>query len=348
MEYLRPSYKDLETLDVDLSTKCNLRCRFCHLSEYVPRENAQFSIERFRHLLDTAPVSLKRLILFSKYEALTCRDFIPIFRLIKDRKFEEVYFSTNGILLTDEIIEEIVGHLTFLTISVTGFDRNEYLRNMSADRLETVERNIQKINDLKRLKATELPKLRISVVGMQDTVETFKDAVDFAVRFRISEGVQVSYFNSHRDDMDKLMPASDMDRFMRFYDEARAYADLMGVRLELQGGTPDQIDANVLPDLNHIYCALPFNRLSVQPDLNVYPCPVAYEPVGTLSTESLREIWEGPRLAKFRQGVNSVGKQNRECRECSYCRVKSPTSSAGNRLSEKQILWAGMKRKVVA
>ena len=37
-------------IDIDLSTKCNLRCRFCHLSYYKPKSWTQLSLEQFMKL----------------------------------------------------------------------------------------------------------------------------------------------------------------------------------------------------------------------------------------------------------------------------------------------------------
>ena len=36
--------------DIDLSTKCNLRCRFCHLSFHEPEEWTQISYDKIRRL----------------------------------------------------------------------------------------------------------------------------------------------------------------------------------------------------------------------------------------------------------------------------------------------------------
>ena len=71
-------------IDIDLSNKCNLRCRFCHLVFLEPDESQQLSYDQF---LKAAPIleKVKSISLFSKYEPLTCRDFIPIFRKISSQ-----------------------------------------------------------------------------------------------------------------------------------------------------------------------------------------------------------------------------------------------------------------------
>ncbi|MDP6055059.1 MAG: radical SAM protein, partial [Candidatus Latescibacteria bacterium] len=135
-------------IDIDLSNKCNLRCRFCHLSFHEPEKWQQISYDQF---LKIAPAleKVETVSLFSKYEPLTCRDFIPIFDKICEYD-AETYFSTNGILLKDDIIDALVGRLTYLTVSVTGFTRESYKKNMGQDRLETVRENLTKLNEAKK------------------------------------------------------------------------------------------------------------------------------------------------------------------------------------------------------
>ena len=120
-------------LDVDLSAKCNLRCGFCHLSYFTPKDRGQqIAVEDFdSHIAPLLP-HLKSLTLFSKYEVLTCRDFSAIFTRITEHDLE-TYFSTNGLLLNDDVIKTIVGKLTYLTVSATGFTRERYHHYMRSD-----------------------------------------------------------------------------------------------------------------------------------------------------------------------------------------------------------------------
>ena len=328
-------------IDIDLSSKCNLRCRFCHLSYYTPKEWTQLSYEQFVQL-DPFLRRLKSITLFSKYEALTCRDFSKIFNKICEYDIE-TYFSSNGILLSDETIDVIVGRLTYLTISVTGFTRESYIKNMGQDRLETRRTNLAKLNAAKKKKGTRYPILRISMVGMLDNLDELRLAVDFAAEAEAEEGVQVTYLNAHGEDMVPLMPLNDPEAYTRAADDAAAYAQRCGVKFQLQGGTIEEIERDV-GELGHRWCDLPWQRLSIQPNGDVYPCPVAYHPVGNFFESSLEEIWNGEKLAAFRAGVNDPERMNPDCRKCSHCQHKSPLNSAGNDLSEATTPRAWMTR----
>jgi len=328
-------------IDIDLSTKCNLRCSFCHLSYYKPKSWTQISVEQFSTIEPLLP-HLKSMTLFSKFEVLTCRDFIPIFEKIASYDIE-TYFSTNGILLDDDVIDVLVGRLTFLTVSVTGFDRKSYERHMGLDRLDVVRERLARLNEKKRERNTDLPRLRISTVGMLSTLEDLPKAVDFAHEFEASEGVQVTYLKAHGDDMVREMPLNDPEAFQAACDVARAHADALGVPFEQQGGTiPEIVEAT--KELGHRFCSMPWHRLSIQPDGEVYPCPLSANPVGNLNEQTVEEIWNGERLAAFREKVNVVEGQNEDCRTCTHCRHRNVLDPAANDFSSAQSYVSGMTR----
>tara|TARA_E500000318_G_scaffold511_2_gene658 strand:+ start:39126 stop:40160 length:1035 start_codon:yes stop_codon:yes gene_type:complete len=334
-------------LDVDLSAKCNLRCSFCHLSYFTPKDRGeQISLQEFTDHIDPYLDNLKSLTLFSKFEVLTCRDFIPIFKLIRGRKID-TYFSTNGILLTDDVLDLIVGNLTYLTVSVTGFNREQYLRYMRTDAFDIVEENLAKLNALKKRRNTELPKLRISMVGMQSTLESLTDAADFAKKHCAAGGVQMTSLYVFEPGMRKELPAADTARYDRMTRLAIDHAARIGVPFELQSGTLEDNTAET-EKLGHRPCYLPWQRLSIQPNGDVYPCPVSQQPVGNMFDNSLAEIWRGDALSAFRKRVNTVDPdlQNEDCQNCLHCRHHAIHDADANDLSTNETFFAGMTRKV--
>ncbi len=330
-------------MDIDLSNKCNLRCRFCHLSFHEPEKWTQLSYDQF---LKIAPVfgKMESITLFSKYEPLTCRDFIPIFDKICEYDIE-TYFSTNGILLDDDIIDALVGRLTYLTVSVTGFTRESYIKNMGQNRLEKVRENLAKLNASKKAANTEYPKLRITMVGMLDSLDELCRSVDFAAEFEAAEGVRMSYFRSLEESMNDLMPLNGPDTMALAIDKAVAYAEGRGVSFEPIGGSIDEIERDVDKALGHRWCAQPWEALSLQPNGDVYPCAVAYTKVGNFFDNTLEEIWNSEKLAAFRNGVNSPDRMNEDCRKCSHCRYGSVLDPVANDFSATDEYIGGMRRK---
>jgi len=330
-------------MDIELSSKCNLRCRFCHLSYFTPKEITQLSTKDVRDRIGPFLPHLKSLTLFSKYEALTCRDFIPIFEEVS--RFDiETYFSTNGLLLNDDIIDAIAGKLTYLTVSVTGFMPETYKKNMQFDGLAKVTANLHRLNARKAELGTEYPILRISTVGMLDTIDELEMAIDFAAEHRAAEGVQITFLKAMGPEMVPFMPLCDLDTFGRRAREASEYAEKLGVKFVLQSGAITD-NLKETKDLGHRHCGIPWQRMSVQPNGDVYPCPVTSTTVGNMFDQTLEEIWAGDELAAFRAGVNDPENMNEDCRNCTHCRHRSIARRESNDFSEAGSYIGEMKRK---
>ncbi len=329
-------------IDLDLSSKCNIRCRFCHLSFFDPKEVAEFDLKNFS-LLEPILEHLTSITLFSKYEPLTCQEFLPIFNKISQYNIES-YFSTNGILLTKDIVDVIVGKLTYLTISITGFTDETYNQNMGVNKLDQVKKNIEYINKIKKQKQTKYPILRISTVGLLDMIHELKLAVDFASTYDIQEGIQVTSFKSFSEEMKPLMPLNNPEYFTRVTKEALEYAKEKDIKMILQSGSiiENQQDTE---DLGHKDCNMPFYRLSIQPNGDVYPCPVSYKPLGNIFDTNILDIWKSKNIQKNRNGINSVENMNEDCKNCTHCRHRCVINTSSNDFSNQNTYISEMKRK---
>ncbi len=329
-------------MDLDLSSKCNIRCRFCHLSFFDPKEVSEFDLKNFI-LLEPLFEKLNSITLFSKYEPLTCKEFLPIFKKISEYDMQS-YFSTNAILLSEEIIDNIVGNLTYLTISITGFTNETYKENMGVDKLNIVKQNIEYINKIKKEKNTIYPILRVSTVGLLDMIHELKMAVDFAKHYDIKEGIQVTSFKAFSKELTELMPLNNPEYFTNITKEAIEYANSKNVKFVLQSGSIIENQQGT-QELGHKQCNMPWYRLSVQPNGDVYPCPVAYKPIGNIFKNNILDIWNSSDMVKFRDGVNSLDNMNEDCKNCTHCRHRSVVTVKTNDFSQKDSYIAQMRRK---
>ena len=125
------------------------------------------------------------------------------------------------------------------------------------------------------------------------------------------------------------MPLQDPERFTAAAQGAQRYASEQGVLLVLQSGDMG-VNGAETREIGHRHCYLPWQRLSIQPNGDVYPCPVAYKPIGNFNATTLANTWTGPELERFRAGVNDPDNMNLDCSECTHCRHKSVTRKSGN------------------
>lgn len=329
-------------VDIDLSSKCNLRCRFCHLSYFTPKEVTELDIDNFNKL-EPLLGKVKSVTLFSKYETLTCKDFIPIFKKISSYDVE-TYFSTNGLLLSDEVIDVLVGNLKYLTISITGFTNKTYKENMRANKFDEIKEIIGKINALKKARNTRYPILRISTVALLDVIHELRMAVDFVKKYEVEEGLQVTSFKAFTDELVDLIPLKNDQYFTDTTNDAIAYAKEQGVKMVLQSGSIIENQEGT-KQLGHRNCNMPWYRMSIQPNGDVYPCPVSSTPVGNFFENDIMDIWSSEEMEKFRRGVNDLDNMNEDCANCTHCRHRSTTNPNVNDYSQKENYIGEMKRK---
>ncbi len=331
-----------EQIDIDLSARCNLSCSFCHLSFFDPKEAGDLSYEGFMRL-EPLFAGLKKVTLFSKFEPLMCKDFPKIFAELAKHDIE-LYFSTNGIMLNEQIVDLLVGRLDYLTVSVTGFTPERYKHFMGKDFFQTVCSNLELINSKKKQLGTDKPKLRISTVWMKDTIDDLCQAVDFASRYNSIEGVQVTSFIAYDKQDVSQIPLASKDEFVQYAHNAKEYAIKEDIKLVFQSGEFDE-NISKTERLGHVECVMPWKRLSLQANGDVYPCPVAYEQIGNFFDTDILDIWNGTKMLDFRKRVNVDVDQNPECSRCVHCRHKSIAIQSTNDFSDSEKFIVGMNRK---
>ena len=152
---------------------------------------------------------------------------------------------------------------------------------------------------------------------MLDSLDELCRSVDFAAEFEASEGVRMSYFRSHEEDMNELMPLNGADAVTAAIDKAVAYAEGRNVSFEPIGGSIDEIERDVDKVLGHRWCGLPWETLSLQPNGDVYPCAVAYTKVGNFFENTFEEIWNGEKYQALRRDlVEKHPERQAACKGC--------------------------------
>lgn len=304
-------------IDIDLSSLCNLSCRFCHINYYNHKDASYLRYDDFLHLKPLFS-GLEKVTLFSRFEPLMCPDIAKILSFCF-RYPVETYFSTNGLLLNDELLHLITGNLTYLTVSVTGFSREAYLKNMKSDGFHDIVRILYRLQELKKSRGTTYPMLRISTVGMMSSLRSLTDALDFVRQLEAEEGLQVTSFRAHIPELVDELPLHHPSEFDDCVTKARLYAEKTGLKLAFQGGDILE-NTHATSQLGHVQCDMPLHRLSLRPNGDVYPCPVADISIGNFIKQSIIGIWNSSRMKRFRDGVNNPERMNSCCRRCTHCR----------------------------
>ena len=301
---------------LELSNACNLKCKFCYRSHFTSNNKSLLTaddIDAISPILKTA----KFISLSQKAEPLTSPFIIPI--LDKMSRYNSIFsLYTNGQLLNQNIATALIRNkINFLTISICSFDEDNYRRLFRGGKLETVIRNIEKINLLKKKKNSIYPRLRMSFILRKDTVKYLDEALNFAHKNNFNEGIQVLLFFRSVDTDRKFEPISNWNFYQNKLEEFKNKAAKKNVQIDFSFTMPDE------KKIDQYSCYEPWETFNINSNGDVSPCGLGVNVVGNIHNDDPLTIWNNNSYVSFRSGMNSQN-LNSECENCWHCRYVSP------------------------
>ena len=108
-------------VDIELSSRCNLKCPMCFREHReIPKQN-NMSLEMFKRIIDEIDSNVYSIKFTGRGEPQMNKDFPEYLRYLKGKRFGEIAMITNGQLMTDDKIDAIIDcGMDFITFSVDG------------------------------------------------------------------------------------------------------------------------------------------------------------------------------------------------------------------------------------
>ena len=317
-------------IDLELTNRCNLRCRMCwfygesgvgdaHRGDELSREDV------FR-VVDQAAQFQARLYLGGA-EPLLRRDFFEILEYIKARGLF-VSFTTNGTLLdpakADTLVRLGVDHVTF---SVDGVEQlHDDIRGAGA--YQRVVRAIRELVHCRARSGSARPVIAVNMTvsdqlatRLEETIRAVADATGDGVdRYRIHQqwfitgeelrahqaatqqflGCSSPGAAGHLIPSSQLLdarPIADEVRALQHWPKVRSFPDLSHEELlqyYAEGATLDQ------------RCVAPFVGVVIKPNGDVKFCPDEWIDdyiLGNVRKDSLDAIWNNAKARRFRSAL---------------------------------------------
>jgi radical SAM protein with 4Fe4S-binding SPASM domain len=332
-------------LEMDIVNQCNLRCVMCHFSsaEYFKRKKEEISVGDFTRVAEQLFPLCSYVSLSYSTEPLLHRKFGELLRITGRYKIPFVYMHTNGLLLNDETIGQLIeSKFNQVCISVDGATKQTYERIRAGAKFERLVANIEAVNRAKKRAGSRLPRLGFNVVLMRSNIMELPSIVRLAHDLKV-EGVgavhMVPFSAAAADPREESLQA-DKDLCNRMLDEARAAGEKYRVRVTLPdkfsvgpGAAPasrggdDHRDLRFLPlpaAPAHASCFFPWHFVALDSAGNLLPCGWWYNqpPMGNLLSESFEEVWDNERYRGLRsEHLNGALRQ--VCQTC-------PAAGMGN------------------
>lgn len=284
----------------EVTNRCNLRCKMCGQS-YRKFTGVDMSMETFNK---TSPFweTAYDVSLFGWGEPLLNQNMGKFFDAISFYK-PRIFILTNGMLLTDELIQKFVkGGLAFLNFSFDGTTPSTYNNIRRGSDFDTVLTNIKKVVKLKQAMGTSTPYTRMVFVGMRENIEEFPRFVELAAELGMDEAKMV-HMIAYGKEMEDQVLYYYKELTNRILEESEEKAKELHIKLNI----PDRFNLNndKVEKIIHKSCPRPWEELFVQSDGKVRLCMLSKEIMGDVNKESVVDIWNNDRFQYFRELVNS-------------------------------------------
>ncbi len=276
-------------LDIEVTSNCNLRCPMCArtvaIRKGIWRPNRDMNFELFKKIIDEgSEKGLYAVNLNNFGEPLLHPKIADMVKYAKDKGIIDVFFHTNGVILTKELGKKLIeAKLDTLIISFDSPYKEKYEKIRIGAKYEKVLKNIKDFAELKKEMKSQIPITRINKINFTDTTR---------------KGLE---------DMKKLFTG---------------LVDVLGFRRYSEADIEKREIPN-FPEgyKSKFICPRPIIRLTILEDGTVLPCceGSAQIRLGNATNSPLEEIWKSEKLKNLRK-LHFEGKYFKipACKTCDF------------------------------
>jgi len=313
------------TLELNLTKKCNLRCRMCWLrgNQSNGEEMGDEDVKRvIREALDLGVREVR--IPGSGEPFMRKKLLLEVMEMVKERKAKGLVI-TNGTLIEDEDARRIVEMgWDILTISIDGprEEVHDSIRGVRGAFRRTMEA-IKRINEWKKKMGKEKPVLRMNVILAKDNLSMLKDMLKLGKRLGFSE-VLFQPITIFSDEGRKMHVEGEI--LEKVLKEVEIEARKLGVETNVQrlieerGFDYSEIRRLIFESLKgkegflKTLCFEPWYNMVISPEGFAGPCAVFGRSEINVRDHSLREIWFNL-FEEYREKLKN-GKFLEFCKNC--------------------------------
>jgi MoaA/NifB/PqqE/SkfB family radical SAM enzyme len=295
-----------EEVQIEITNVCNLNCLMCpRIALKVPIKHQPLE------LYDTILSKLKNphIITLTGWGEPLCHPQFPVLIEKANKSFPsaQIKFTTNGLLLTPLMVEEILQHKIFLiNISI---DQPEGAEDISSHRItKELEQNIRVL--LEQRAKNKFPLIRFQIVMQKEGWKPLKEIIEFAKNVGV-DGINLVRLDTRWSEVQR--PSWEVER--EIINNAKLLCRNYGLLYQC---IYDQGLATKLAARFDKYCLLLDNFMYITVDGKVIPCCYLRNyKFGDILKESLIDIWKSRGFQQLRQ----MG-EFKECRGCDVLKYR--------------------------
>jgi radical SAM protein with 4Fe4S-binding SPASM domain len=283
------------SLVIGITNTCNLQCEFCFhhpsIKSFIGRKKGIMTLDLFKKILKEIKGKVHHVELGLFGEPFLHPQIINFLELLSKNKTLVSVF-TNGVNLGDAQLKALVSTaVSSITFSIDGSDDAEYAKLRGTDKIHQVYENINKLQEIKKLNKSSLPKIFIRSLSIHNDAKQEKQAL-------------IKRFN-HLDYDQLIIAPKD---------------NWSGEDIKVKEAGKTKIEL----------CNFPWQILAIDWDGRVTPCCEDFlgkNEVGNINNQTLSDAWKGERISQIRTSLKSCHlseiSNNTGCKDCSILK-RSP------------------------
>jgi len=300
-------------VQVDVTNRCNLNCTMCSREHLKIGDISDSALPGIIKLSENS----RDLILFGYGEPLLSEVF---HELCKKSTSGRISFTTNGLLLTKEMVQKIISEsnrpIFNITFSIDAATEETYSSIRNNLKFDTVWNNLKNISEYKSQYNLSLPELWINFVAMRRNIEELPGLVEIAAKAGVSK-INVFHMNVWDESYieESLIFYPKLTR--QIFNTAQVKAHELGIKLDIPVEISENQKSNSLKlsDTSIPKCYQPWSYCYIRNDALVQACCYSEDHImGDLSKQSFEEIWNDKPYRKLRARVNKT--PSPDCLRC--------------------------------
>lgn len=309
--YLVPAYP--RQVQVEITNRCNLKCRMCPRWTYSP-PNEDFPKENFFNVIDGL-ASPCLVTLTGWGEPFLHPHLFEMIAYAKERE-HTVSLTTNGTMLNDFVTDVLKSGLDRIVISIDRIylDNNETTGHPPVDELLD---NIKKFTMMRTNRSKPIISLQTTMHrgGMKDCLDIVRYAGEIGV-----DRVNLVRLNTQNVDGTERMT---LEEEICLYREAEKLGKQLKVRVDTNYAKLDGLMRKFYkwtrPYIYRLdsFCPKTYDYVYVNIEGDVTPCcDLRGLKMGNLFEENLEKIWNGDLFKKFRRNQTKI------CQKCDHLKLR--------------------------
>ncbi len=327
----------------EATMRCNLTCEFCYVGDILNLEGEWRQELPIETLQRAFPDQEGLQVSLTGGEIFMRKDILDVMGVFKDKGYVCGYLTTNGTIISDERAEALAdlastGFLKHISVSIDGpGEMHDKARGVKGT-FERTSAGLKRLQDAARRKGAPL-RVSINTTVAHETLEVLDQMVGVAAELGVDAiGLNHLMFSTPTEVQETIaLLGTDDPKVISTYvtedpglDPARVRTQVealqtkcrdKGIRFDMRPkvrtGIVDDYYTPGTPVAGR--CLYPFLYARVSFSGKAYFCPFIRLEVGDLTTQSLEEVWTGPRYMELRKKLVD-SRLFPVCRRC--CKVE--------------------------